>query len=494
MRLAASGWPASSCKTIATIAPAFAIVSTFVFTVGLAGLAAPVAYLLAGAILLPLAVSVNQLARAFPSAGGWYTWIARSLHPRAGFFAGWYMTLWLPIAPVMVFSYVAATVLNPATRVVFGFDLPILLWAGVGIGLVAYTAYQGIKVSERVLIITGLLELGIMVALAVSGLLSPGPGGFSLAPFDPRQVPSGNGLFLAVVFSIFAYSGWEAVAPLAEESKNPRRNVPLGLLLSVVSMVIFLALTVWGYLVGIGVDQVGAITSAKEFPVFALAQRVWGGAWILAPLAILNSALAATAACFSAATRTWYGMARSGSLPAGLAKVHPRRKTPDNAIHLMVGVQFVGAALNAIWGPTTVFPTWAMTLTLGLIVMYVLANIGVFRHYYLRTRSEFRPVVHLIFPVISTVAVLIFAWKSVVPLPDPPARYGLFLIVVYTAIGAGILISLKRKGREDWLEKAGLAMEESERGGAPPAVSGAQPMRLGSGETDTKPLRAPSPS
>jgi len=80
---------------IATIAPAFAIVSTFVFTVGLAGLAAPLAYLIAGAILLPLALAVNQLAKAFPSAGGWYTWIARSLHPRAGFFAGWYMTLWV---------------------------------------------------------------------------------------------------------------------------------------------------------------------------------------------------------------------------------------------------------------------------------------------------------------------------------------------------------------------------------------------------------------
>jgi len=50
---------------IATIAPAFAIVSTFVFTVGLAGLSAPLAYLLGGAILLPFAASVNQLAKAF---------------------------------------------------------------------------------------------------------------------------------------------------------------------------------------------------------------------------------------------------------------------------------------------------------------------------------------------------------------------------------------------------------------------------------------------
>src|SRR5690349_20428907 len=127
---------------LATIAPAFAIVSTFVFTIGLAGLAVPVAYLLAGAILLPFAVSVNQLAKAFPSAGGWYTWIARSLHPRAGFFAGWYMTLWLPFAPTIVFSYLATTVLTPAVASQYGVTVPPWVWTVSGIALVGWTAYR----------------------------------------------------------------------------------------------------------------------------------------------------------------------------------------------------------------------------------------------------------------------------------------------------------------------------------------------------------------
>src|SRR5262249_11030333 len=203
------------------------------------------------------------------------------------------------------------------------------------------TAYRGIRVSERVLVVTGLTEMAIMVALALHGLASPGPGGLSFRPFSPAEVPEKGSLFLAVVFSIFAYSGWEATAPLAEESRDPRRNVPLGLLGSVVAMILFLVLTVWGYLIGIGTDRIDDIANASEFPVFALARRVWGGAWILAPIAMLNSALAATAACFNGGTRTWYGMARSGSLPSALAHVSPRRRTPDNAIHLMVGLQFV---------------------------------------------------------------------------------------------------------------------------------------------------------
>ena len=446
---------------IATIAPAFAIVSTFAFTVGLAGLAAPLAYLLAGGILLPFALTVNQLAKAFPSAGGWYTWIARSLHPRAGFFAGWYMTLWLPFAPALVFSYLASTVLTPAMRSEYGIDVPVWIWTTAGVGLVAWSAYRGIRVSERVLVVTGLTEMVIMVALAVHGLVSPGPGGLSLAPFNPANVPENGSLFLAVVFSIFAYSGWEATAPLAEESKDPRRNVPRGLLGSVVAMILFLVLTVWGYLVGIGTNSVDDIANAKEFPVFLLARRVWGGSWILAPLAMLNSALAATAACFNGGTRTWYGMARSGSLPAALAKVNPMRKTPDNAIHLMLALQFVGGLACALFGPQAVFPTWALSLTLGLITMYVLANIGVIRYFAVEKRTEFSFILHLAFPVLSTLAILYVGYKSIVPLPEPPARYALLLFALYTTLGGALLVCLKWRGREDWLERAGLAMEET---------------------------------
>jgi amino acid transporter len=446
---------------LATIAPAFAIVSTFVFTVGLAGLAAPLAYLLAGAILLPFAVSVNQLAKAFPSAGGWYTWIARSFHPRAGFFAGWYMTLWLPFAPALVFSYLGSTVLTPAVLSEYGVHVPVWAWTVGGIGLVAWTAYRGIRVSERVLVITGLTEMAIMVALALHGFASPGPGGRSFAPFNPAHVPQSGSLFLAVVFSIFAYSGWEATAPLAEESRDPRRNVPLGLLGSVLAMILFLVITVWGYLIGIGTDKVDEIATAKEFPVFLLARRVWGSLWILAPIAMLNSALAATAACFNGGTRTWYGMARSGSLPALLAKVNPKHKTPDNAIHLMVALQFVSGLACVLFGTEEMFPAWALSLTLGLIVMYVMASIGVVKYYATEKRAEWNVFVHLLFPVLSAIAMAILGYKSVIPLPDPPARYALYIFLGYTALGGALLAWLKWRGREDWLDRAGLAMEET---------------------------------
>jgi amino acid transporter len=153
-------------------------------------------------------------------------------------------------------------------------------------------------------------------------------------------------------------------------------------------------------------------------------------------------------------------MARSGSLPSALCQVDPVRKTPDNAIHLMVGLQFIGGLACAVWGPETVFPTWALTLTLGLITMYVLASIGVVRYYGTEKRSEWNIVLHLVFPVGSAIAMVYVGYKSIVPLPDGPARYALLFFGIYTALGAALLMYLKSRGREDWLDRARLAMEE----------------------------------
>src|SRR5258706_207877 len=196
---------------------------------------------------------------------------------------------------------------------------------------------------------TVLTTFVFIVALAFSVMASPGLGGFSFAPVNPGNFGLGDNLFLGVVFSIFAFSGWESTGPLAEESKNPKRNVPIGLVGSVIVLMIYFVIVTWGYLVGIGVDKTGSIPTATAFPVATLAQRVWGGAWVFLLFALLNSAIAVSIACFNGGTRTWYAMGRSGVLPTALGKVYPKRKTPINAIHLEVGVQVIAFVCILIW-------------------------------------------------------------------------------------------------------------------------------------------------
>lgn len=461
LREGAVGLPGVLMQGVATIAPAFAILASFVFTVSLAGIVTPWAYLLGGAVLLLVAITSSQLAKEFPSAGGWYTWIARSVNPQTGFFAGWIFSIWLPPVAAFVSSFLAKTVIEPEIESEYGVTIPWWVWVLAIVAFVVFLSYRGIVISERALIITGLVEIVIMVALAISGLFSPGPGGFSLAPFSPSHFGDAPNAFLAIVFSIFAFSGWEATAPLAEESKRPRAYVVYGLIGSVIILAIYFVFVSWGYLVGIGVDNVNGIPEASAFPVFTLATRVWGDAWILLLFALVNSAIAVSIACFNGGTRTWYGMGRSGVLPAALAKVSPTRKTPDNAIALETGVCLLAFVLILIFGVEEVFFTWALTITLGLILMYILANAGVIKYYLTERRAELNPFLHIVLPIVGSGAVAYVGYRSAVPLPDPPVKYAPVVLAVYLAIGAALLLYHHARGNKEWLVKAQMAMEES---------------------------------
>jgi amino acid transporter len=463
LRENAVGLPGMLMQGIATIGPSFAILASFVFIVSFAGLVTPWAYLFGGILLGLQALSAAQLAKVFPSAGGWYTWIARAFHPRAGFFAGVLFSIWLPPVATLTMSFLAKTVLEPSIKAEYGVDVPWWIWVVAGVALVIFFAYQGISISEKALIITGLIEIVIMVALAFTGLASPGPGGFSFGPLNPGNFGLAGNLFLGVVFSIFAFSGWESTGPLAEESKNPKRNVPIGLVGSVVILTVYFVFVTWGYLVGIGVSKVGSIPTASAFPVATMAQRVWGGAWVLLLFALLNSAIALSIACFNGGTRTWYAMGRSGVLPKMVGKVNPTRKTPVNAISLQVGVQVLAFVCVLIWGAEDVFFSWANAITIGLVLMYVLCNIGVVRYYLTEGRAQFNPLLHIVVPVVASAAGVVVVWKSYFsPFTSTgPVFWGLMTFIVVLVLTVVILVYLRVTGREDWMRRAQLVFEQS---------------------------------
>ena len=464
LRAGAVGLPGILMQGVATIAPAFAILASFVFTVSLAGIVTPWAYLLAGLVLLLMAITSSQLAKELPSAGGWYTWIARALSPQAGFFAGWIFSIWLPPVAAMTSGFLAKTVLEPELKAQYSVTIPWWLWVVAIVGFVTWLTYRGIAISERMLLITGILEIVIMVVLAIWGFASPGPGGFSAEPLNPGHFGDAPDMFLAVVFSIFAFSGWEATAPLAEESKNPRRYVVLGMIGSVIILALYFVFVTWGYLVGIGVDNVDQIPKASAFPVFTLATRVWGDAWVILLFALLNSAIAVSIACFNGGTRTWYGMGRTGVLPKALADVSPTRKTPDKAIALEAGVCAVAFLLMLIFSVEDVFFTWALMITLGLILMYIMTNIGVIRYYLTVKRAQFNPLLHIVLPVVASIAVGYVGYKSVVPLPAAPVKYAPLIGIGWLLVGAGVLLWQNARGNKEWLAKAQLAMEDSGAG------------------------------
>jgi amino acid transporter len=311
-----------------------------------------------------------------------------------------------------------------------------------------WATYRGIGVSAAALTFLGLLEMGIVVFLAGWGLAAPGPGGISVASFNPAYAPSGNGLYLGIIFSLFAMTGWEGVVPRAEESQNPRHVVSRAIVYTILIMGAYLVFTSWGIMIGWGIDDLGALVASKELPPFTLARRFWGPAWLVIMFALLNSMLAVAVASSLVSSRMWYAMARCGALPSSIAAVHSRYETPKNAVTIQAIVTFVGGlALGFSLGPDQAFYVMGTVLTLALALIYSAGNLGVFL-FYRRRDAEFRPILHAFFPLVSTVAVLWVAWKSIVPLPPPPLAYAPAIVGLWLLAGMTILLVTKSPGRD----------------------------------------------
>ena len=327
LRAGALRFPGVLMQGLTHMAPATALLFTIQFTTSQAGLVAPLAYLIAFPIVIVLGVCLMQLAKCLPSAGGYYTYVSRTVHPRAGFLASWLYFLYDPTLAGFILAFVGS-VLEQAIKAEYGVTFPWWLFLMLAGSFVGFVTYRGIKVSAKAMVILGAAGVAIALTLGAWGFFRPATGSINFASFNPARAASRSGLFLAVIFSIFAFNGWESVAPLAEESENPRQNLPRAILISILFMGVFLVLGSWGLLLGWGTDRLPAFVSSRENPTFVLARTYWGGIWVIVLLALLNSIIAAAIAGNNAATRVWFGMARSGALPRSLAKVHPKYKTP----------------------------------------------------------------------------------------------------------------------------------------------------------------------
>ena len=179
--------------------------------------------------------------------------------------------------------------------------------------------------------------------------------------------------------------------------------------------------------------------------------------------AFLNSVLAACLATANVGTRMWYGMARSGSFPKALAKVHPTYKTPVNAILVQLALSLgSGIVPGLLFGPDTGFFLVAgLMLALAVLFVYVMANIAVFLFYLRQRRAEFNVLLHAVFPLVSTLVLLYATAKSFDPAPAYPFSLGPIVDVLWLALGIAILLVLRARGREEWLSKAGAVLGES---------------------------------
>jgi len=225
---------------------------------------------------------------------------------------------------------------------------------------------------------------------------------------------------------------------------------------------LMLILVIWGQIIGWGVDNLSNLPTSAELPALVIAHRIWGGLWWLALLAMFTSVIGASLACQNVATRMWYRMGRAGVLPKALGDVHPKRRTPTHAITAQFIISILlGLGAAAIWGPDKIFVfSVGFVLVLGVIFVYVMANVGVVLYYWRERRQEFNWIYHFVFPVGTSIILLYSVYASFNPLPAAPYNLTPVVVGVWLLLGIAVLVMLSVRGGQDWLQKAGEIVEE----------------------------------
>src|ERR1700757_548121 len=216
---------------LAQVAPGFNLFFTTGVMVALAGASATLIFLISMVGMVATASSLAQFAGVYPSAGSFITYVTRSIGTKVGVAVGVITILGYIIAfggiYIFVGSYIVQNVFGDPH--VWGLTQIVTIAYGV---LVVAPVVIGLKFGVRVTVALYAFEVILLLVMSITILVRGGHGGLSGTPFT---WPHGStDVLLTFSLAVLAFGGFEAAAPLAEETQNPRRNVPIAVIGAVV--------------------------------------------------------------------------------------------------------------------------------------------------------------------------------------------------------------------------------------------------------------------
>jgi len=439
LRRNALGLPELVFQGVTHIAPAANILFSFPIIALKAGPTMPLSFLLATIVCLFIANTVSQFSRYLPSSGGYYAFTTRGLGSRAGFMATWSYLIYDFLGPAGTIGFLGYLISDTLHT---QFDLNIAWWllALVTFAIVWMLTRHGIRLSMRITALLGGLELLIMLALAVTFLVHPGPASSYTAPLDPAQSPQHlQGIVAGMVFSILSLSGFEGPAPLAQESRRPGKFVGQAVILSLLATGMLYIFTSYASAIGWGTGNMAAF-AANPNPYYALGHALWGAGWWFVVFALINSAIAVGLACTNSASRVMYTMGRAGTLPARFARIHPIHQTPTYAIGFQ---QLFGIAATLMVGllmrPEYIFGFLETISALAAIILYVMANLALTSYMRRVQPDSFSLWQHVVVPWAATLALVPVLFVTLYPLPDWPYDIAPYLFLAGLLAGYGYM-------------------------------------------------------
>lgn len=387
--------------------------------------------LLNGIVTVFTATTYAELGSSFPEAGGGYLWSKKGLPHPAGFMSGWLSWFGHTVACSFYslgFGYALVAVLGYYQIGFFGLSDSILvkIFAVIAVAFFLGINYVGVGATGRTGSTVTLAQVSIIAFFILCATMyALGTKGVDFLDSVGPLLPEGKELsdvFMVMAFTIIAFEGYEIIVQCGEEVKNPRKNIPRAIFMSIavaVALYFFVALVCLTNSTPFAIWHEGAdlvFTTAKNtVPILGAPLVMLGG--ILSAMAALNATV------FSS-SRVSFAMGRDGSLPRVFGKIHGVRRIPHQAILI------TGAIMLAM----LLFPLDVVVASTSVVflLLFTLANMASIRLIPRLTAIDvgFRTPLFPLFPVIgilSKLALALSLWWFI-----PEAWY---IAMVWIAIG-----------------------------------------------------------
>ncbi|MER6828607.1 amino acid permease [Streptosporangium sp. NPDC000563] len=389
----------------------------------MAGPAVALSFVVAGIVCALAALCYAEFASTVPVAGSAYTFAFATLGEFPAWIIGWDLTLEMMLGAAVVavgwsgyLTSLLASLGMTLPETIAGEGAAFNLPAALIVLVLTAILVVGIKLSSRFNLIIVTIKLAVILLVVVAGLFFV--RGANYSPFVPpsKATPAVEGLsapliqvlfgispvaygvlgiFSAAAIVFFAYIGFDVVATAAEETRNPQRDLPIGILSS---LAICTALYVAVSLVVVGMQPYGQLSEAAPLAdAFKAVGQTWAASLI--SVGALAGLTTVVMILMMGMSRVMFAMCRDHLLPSGLAKVHPKYRTPY-VITIMMGV--VVAALAGLVPLSTI----AELVNIGTLFAFVVVSIAVV--ILRRTRPDlprsFRTPLVPVVPVLSVLA------------------------------------------------------------------------------------------
>jgi amino acid transporter len=432
-----------AAATMANIGPAMSFYFSFALIASAAGVASPLTIIMAGIAIALLGNTLAEFSRSIPSTGSFITFIGKTFGPVMA------IATTIVICVGYIIAMASVIVISGGwTQIILQTYLHINIpWQPLTLffsAIVFLLMVRGVGLSTKWAGYFFVLEMVVLILVSIITLVTHASS-LSLAPFNPAQISGGiTGFGLGFPVAVYMFVGWENSAALAEETDNPRLNVPKAIYISIILMAVSYLLFSYATVVSFNYN-VAALTSPNVLvPFITAAQKVSGILALLAYIAGFTSTIGVLIAGSNSQARLIFNAAREGLLPAFLARLHPKWRTPWVSF---LAFFLIGLAITYIFGwnvpPVTFFGDIATLGTILIALTYLVSNIALPFYYKKNHPESFSTLKHLILPVLGVFAIGFPLWGLVAPGQAFPFNYFplIALVIVIVAFVYAFILS-----------------------------------------------------